>query len=152
MSNRQQSAATPAPARSRKLATDAKKDVAAVIKTLATEFYIENQKANAHTGKAKSARAKLLVEMQAAGIKKTDVITEIDGKPITLEAIVAAAVGNAVDVKKLSAQVTLADLLEVVSASQEAVKEKFGAHILAGVLVEVVGTTNVSVKPPKATA
>jgi hypothetical protein len=100
--------------------------------------------------KARSDKDKLVKqlekEMTAAGKKILEVF--YDNETI-VGRIYGGAPRNVVDVVALSGKVTHAQLLTVVAASAEAVKDAFGTNVLNTVLVEKAGDIKLRVEVQK---
>lgn len=125
-------------------------EVPTELSTLAVEYYTNNKLANACKGKAEKAREKLYGGMKDAGIATFDLQTNVDGKPLLLEASVApGAEKREVDIAKLRKLVSEEDFAAIVSATVGKVEEIAGKDVLARCTTTVAGKENVTVKPKK---
>lgn len=97
---------------------------------LLREILVANARKNAAGREEKSATAKLFSRMVKRGVDRFSV--DVDGKPIT--ASIAAGTKSSVNIPKLATLVTPKELIEMVSATQGAVKDKMGSVVLAKVL------------------
>jgi hypothetical protein len=120
------------------------------LQTLAVEHYTNNSQMNACKGRAEKARKLLFAKMTDSGIKSFDLATNIDGKPVLLEAIVAPSNSRTtVDIDKLRKTVSAEDFYAIVSATAKAVVDVAGKDVLARCSTIEPGTNNVTVKPKK---
>lgn len=126
-----------------------KSPISPEMKRLAVEMHLENAKANEHGRKAEKAREALYKAMKDAGVKEFNAETRVEKGTLSLVASIATPKRNVVDVAKLERLIPREQFVRCVSASQKAVTDVAGTEIATQVLVETLGTENVSVKPLK---
>ena len=120
------------------------------VQALAAEVFVANREMNEATKKYNASRLDLYAKMKELGLERLDTTAASkDGIAIAVEAIIAAPVGQEVDVNKLQKIVSVEQFLAVVSASQKDVKEKLGEPILNQVLVATTGKETVKVAAKK---
>lgn len=113
--------------------------------TLAETTYIKNSAMNAAKRETDKAKKELNILMAQAEVDQFD--TTIEGVPC--EAVIEAAIGNAVDVGKLRKLVPEEVFMSIVSATQDAVKNIVGENILMKCLVETRGEPSLKVRKKK---
>lgn len=119
------------------------------MKKLAAESHRENVVMNAAKRKSEKARKALYSEMKDAGIKSFDLITNIDGKDISLESIVQRGERTVIDTAALSSIVSKDQFLAIISASKSKVEQVAGKDVAVRVARTEPGTENVSIKVKK---
>ena len=130
-----------------------KGEVTKEMKALAREFYLANNAMNKLKKQAETARALLYTQMKDAAVSKfyftTTIKNEEEVIKHTLDIVISASEVNTVDVAKLKELIPGDKFMEVISATQAAVKDKVGEPVLKQCLIKSMGTENVSVKLKK---
>ena len=118
------------------------------VKALAKEFFQSNKEANEFSRKADAARKKLYAAMKNAKIGECEVEVKLDTQAsrTRLKCEVSAPERQEVDVAILQSISTPKEFLDMVSASQKAVKDALGDAKLRRCLISKPGTENVTVK------
>ena len=111
----------------------------------AREVYRANKEKNKGTREATKATKALQEKMAQASVRDFDF--EVDGK--TVDVIIEAATGTAIDIKKLEENTDREAFMKIVTATQAAVKEHCGSNVLAMVSRTVKGDDKVKVKERK---
>lgn len=140
---------TPTPRRSRVRSldvTEVEQTVPGDIRKLMREVYTENKEMNAHKRKHDSARKELFKKMKENKAKYYKITTDLEGATKSLEADISAGDKSYIDISRLKKLVTEAQFMEIVSATQAAVKDVAGEAILAECLIVEKGAGTESVK------
>tara|TARA_R110000772_G_scaffold194030_1_gene304827 strand:- start:124 stop:555 length:432 start_codon:yes stop_codon:yes gene_type:complete len=122
-----------------------KKAVDPQIEELARETYKANLVKNAANTTHGKARKSLYAEMKAAGLKQFNTTAVVDGKRVNIDCGIKTPMGSVVDIEKLQKVVSPEQFLQIVSATQAAVKEHVGEAIFRECAISKEGIENVNV-------
>lgn len=137
--------ATPVRARGRASVALVQSKATPAMITLAETAFKQNNASNAAKREGDKAKKELNILMASASLEQFDL--QIDGQ--ACEAVIEAAIGNAVDVKKLRSLVPEEVFFRIISATQSMVEAEVGKNVLMKCLVETTGEPSLKVRKKK---